>query len=168
MWEELEALEDHADSRAERVQVRVRRAARRRRRRVISPLSIRSRPLMHRMSVLLPEPDGPQTTTTEPFATDADAVVEDAKGAERLRDVANLDHGCANRRSSVAFTGELQTFDSAACGVKAVAAEKNCWNLLMLGILAGHEPLRLGGASTFTARTRRTLGEGNFVHCSDT
>src|SRR2546423_5306681 len=31
---------------------------------VISPASIRSRPLMHRISVLLPDPDGPQTTTT--------------------------------------------------------------------------------------------------------
>src|SRR5438105_3353664 len=38
---------------------------------MISPQSIRSKPLMQRISVLLPDPDGPHTTTTEPFATDA-------------------------------------------------------------------------------------------------
>src|SRR3954471_15943121 len=38
----------------------------------ISPESISSRPLMQRISVLLPEPDGPQTTTTELFVTVAE------------------------------------------------------------------------------------------------
>src|SRR3954462_7743365 len=38
----------------------------------ISPESICSRPLMQRISVLLPEPDGPHTTTTEPFVTVAE------------------------------------------------------------------------------------------------
>src|SRR5208283_5899582 len=36
---------------------------------VIEPVSNRSSPLMHLTSVLLPEPEGPQTTTTSPRAT---------------------------------------------------------------------------------------------------
>jgi hypothetical protein len=66
--EQLEVLEHHADAGAQARQVGLRVADRNAVDRD-APCWKGSRPLTHLISVDLPEPDGPQTTTTSPLAT---------------------------------------------------------------------------------------------------
>ena len=57
----------------------------------ISPCWNGSSPLTHLISVLLPEPEGPQTTTTSPLETRASRTSA-PEVAVPLADVPNLDH----------------------------------------------------------------------------
>ena len=58
-----------------------------------------SSPLMHLMSVLLPEPHGPQITTTSPLAMLVETVGQDVDAAVPLADVVDLDHRAYFRRT---------------------------------------------------------------------
>ena len=57
----------------------------------MSPCWTRSRPLTQRISVDLPEPDGPQTTTTSPGVHREVDLAQDVELAEPLVDAVELD-----------------------------------------------------------------------------
>ena len=77
----------------------------------ISPFWNGSRPLTHLMSVDLPEPEGPHTTTTSPFSTLEEHSVRTWNVAVPLAHVADLDHGHAASPGSVS---ERRRFSSGA------------------------------------------------------
>ena len=59
------------------------------------PLSKGSSPLTHLISVDLPEPEGPQITTTSPFATEVEQSLRAWNEPKALGDVFQRDHGLA-------------------------------------------------------------------------
>ena len=62
---------------------------------MISPFWNGSSAFTHLISVDLPEPDGPQTTTTSPFVDLGRAVGQHLEAAVPLADVLDFDHGMA-------------------------------------------------------------------------
>src|SRR6476659_3486919 len=74
---------------------------------VIVPLSTRSSPFTHRINVLLPDPDGPHTTTTDPFVTD---VVHPSRARKWPYDfetstISIMDRACVPGRGEQATNG---------------------------------------------------------------
>ena len=86
---------------------------------MISPFWNGSSALTHLISVDLPDPDGPQTTTTSPFSTLVVQSVSTWKLAVPLGDVVDVDHGMASpvadrrqRMMAIFFCSRLHEHDS--------------------------------------------------------
>src|SRR3954451_13704517 len=76
------------------------------------PASMRSRWLMHRSSVVLPEPDGPMITTVSPWRTSSDTSRSTTSGPNDLERPPSA--GSAHRRRPSSRPPRRADFDAAA------------------------------------------------------
>ena len=87
---------------------------------------------MHLISVLLPEPDGPQITTTSPLAMLIEQLSRTWNGPYHFADVLELDHRAYLRRSRLASRDAL----------KQMTRKTRATNMIELGrpiVAAGHD-----------------------------